>query len=77
MQKTNRAVIVEEGHIFAGIASEMAFQIMEDCFDYLDAPIERVCQRETPMPYSKDLEKETVPNVKRILKAVYRSLNKG
>lgn len=77
VKKTNHAVIVEEGHIFAGIASEIAFQIMEACFDYLDAPIERVGQRETPMPYSKELEKETMPNVKRILQAVYRSLNKG
>ena len=77
VKKTNHAVIVEEGHIFAGIASEIAFQIMEACFDYLDAPIERVGQRETPMPYSKELEKETMPNVKRILQAVYRSLDKG
>lgn len=75
VKKTNHAVIVEEGHIFAGIASEVAFQIMESCFDYLDAPIERVCQRETPMPYSKFLEQETLPNVRRILSAVFRCLN--
>lgn len=75
VKKTNHAVIVEEGHIFAGIASEVSFQIMDSCFDYLDAPIERVCQLETPMPYSKFLERETIPNVKRILKAVYKSLN--
>ncbi len=74
VKKTNHVVLVEEGHIFAGIAAEMAFQIMEHCFDYLDAPIERVCQRETPMPYSKFLEQETLPNVNRILKAVYKSL---
>lgn len=73
IRKTNRAVIVEEGHIFAGIASEIGFQIMEHCFDFLDAPIERVCQLETPMPYSKVLEKETIPNVERILAAVYRT----
>lgn len=74
VKKTNHAVLVEEGHIFAGIASELAFQIMEHCFDYLDAPIERVCQRETPMPYSKVLEQETIPNVQRILKAVTKCL---
>jgi pyruvate dehydrogenase E1 component beta subunit len=74
VKKTNHVVLVEEGHIFAGIAAEIAFQIMEHCFDYLDAPIERVCQRETPMPYSKVLEYETLPNVHRILKAVYKSL---
>jgi pyruvate dehydrogenase E1 component beta subunit len=76
VKKTNHCVIVEEGHIFAGIASEMAFQVMEHCFDYLDAPIERVCQRETPMPYSKFLERETLPNVGRVLHAVYKTLSK-
>lgn len=75
VKKTNHAVIIEEGHLFAGIAAEAAFQIMEACFDYLDAPIERVCQLETPMPYSKFLERETIPNVNRILKAVYKCLN--
>lgn len=75
VKKTHRVVLVEEGHIFAGIAAEVAFQIMEHCFDYLDAPIERVCQLETPMPYSKVLEQETLPNVRRILKAVDKSLN--
>jgi pyruvate dehydrogenase E1 component beta subunit len=75
IRKTNHGVLVEEGHLFAGIAAEVGFLIMEHCFDYLDAPLERVCQRETPMPYSKVLEKETIPNVERILKAVYKSLN--
>lgn len=70
VRQTNRCVLVEEGHFFSGIASEVGFQIMEHCFDYLDAPIERVCQRDTPMPYSKALEKETLPTVPRILGAV-------
>lgn len=74
LRKTHRGVLVEEGHVFAGIASEIGFQIMEHCFDYLDAPLERVCQLETPMPYSKVLEQETLPNVKRILAAVYKTL---
>lgn len=76
IRKTNRCVLVEEGHLFAGIAAETGFQIMEHCFDYLDAPIERVAQRETPMPYSKALEKETIPNVERTLAAVYKTLNR-
>lgn len=70
IRKTNRAVIVEEGHYFSGIASEVAFQIMEMGFDYLDAPIKRVCQKDTPMPYSKELEKNTLPNVSRIISAI-------
>lgn len=76
VRRTNRCVLVEEGHIFAGIAAEVGFQIMEHCFDYLDAPLERVCQRETPMPYSKALERETLPNVQRVLAAVYKTLNR-
>lgn len=74
VRKTNRCVIVEEGHIFAGIAAEVGFQIMEHCFGYLDAPLERVCQRETPMPYSKVLEKETIPTVERVLVAINKTL---
>lgn len=70
IKKTGRAVLVEEGHYFSGIAAEVGFQIQQHAFDYLDAPLLRVCQRETPMPYSKALEKETMPTVKRILHAV-------
>lgn len=74
LQKTHRAVLVEEGHRFAGIAAEVGFQIMERCFDELDAPLERVCQKETPMPYSKLLEAKTLPNPERILESVYKVL---
>lgn len=76
VKKTNFCVLVEEGHYFAGIAAEVGFQIMEHCFDYLDAPIERVCQRDTPMPYSKALEKETMPTVPRIIAGVKKTLNR-
>ncbi len=76
VKKTNHLVLVEEGHIFGGISAELGFQIMQLCFDYLDAPIERVTQRETPMPYSKVLERETLPNVERVLAAIYKVLNK-
>ena len=75
VRKTHACVVVEEGHMFAGIASEVAFQVMEHCFDFLDAPVERVCQRETPMPYSVPLEKETLPTVPRILYAVKQALS--
>ncbi len=75
VRETKRAVIVEEGHYFGGIAAEVAFEVMEHCFDFLDAPIERVCQRETPMPYSKVLEKETLPTVHRIVSALKKTLN--
>jgi len=74
VRKTNVCVCVEEGHFFAGISAEVAFQVMEHCFDDLDAAVERVCQRETPMPYSKVLEAETLPNPSRITAAVTKAL---
>jgi len=70
VRKTHLCCLVEEGHIFSGICAEVGFQIQERCFDFLDAPIERVCQRETPMPYSKVLEKETMPTKERILNSI-------
>ncbi|HEX2582995.1 MAG TPA: pyruvate dehydrogenase complex E1 component subunit beta [Chlamydiales bacterium] len=74
VRKTHRCVLVEEGHIFAGIAAEVGFQIMEHCFDELDAPLIRVCQKETPLPYSKPLERESQPNTQRILAALHEVL---
>ncbi len=71
VKKTHACVLVEEGHIFAGITAEIGFQIQEHCLEYLDAPIKRVCQRETPMPYSKPLEKETMPTQERITAAIW------
>ena len=74
VKKTHKCVLVEEGHIYSGICAEVGFQIMEHCFDDLDAPLVRVCQRETPMPYSKALEKETMPTQDRIIAAINQVL---
>lgn len=74
IRKTHRCVLVEEGHRFAGICAEVGFQIIEHCFDDLDAPLVRVTQMETPMPYSKVLEKETMPGKEKILKAIEQVL---
>lgn len=76
VRKTNFCVLVEEGHIYAGITAEVGFLIQEHCFDFLDAPVARVCQRETPMPYSKVLEHETLPTVERILATVRHTINR-
>lgn len=76
VRKTHFCVCVEEGHLFTGLCSEIGFQVMERCFDDLDAPVERICQRETPMPYSKVLEKETLPTVERIMAGVHKALNR-
>ena len=74
VRKTHFCVLVEEGHVFGGIAAEVGFQIIEHCFDDLDAPLVRVAQKETPMPYSKVLEKETMPTKEQIIKAVQKVL---
>lgn len=76
VRKTNHCVLVEEGHFFSGITAEVGFEIMENAFDFLDAPIERVCQRDTPMPYSKILEVETMPTVPRVIAAIKKTLNR-
>lgn len=74
VRKTHFCVLVEEGHIFGGISAEVGFQIMEQCFDDLDGPLVRVAQKETPMPYSKILEKQTMPTKEQIIKAVQKVL---
>lgn len=76
LQKTHFAVVVEEGHIFGGIASEIGFEIQEKFFDELDAPVGRVCQKETPMPYSRVLEHETLPNVDRVIAEIMQTLGR-
>lgn len=75
VKKTNHCVVVEEGHMFAGICAEVGFEVTQHCFDYLDAPVKRVTQRETPMPYSKVLEKETMPTKERIIEAIKQVLS--
>ena len=62
IKKTNKCVIVEEGHAFSGISSEICYQIQDNCFDFLDAPVQRVCQIEAPLAYSRVLEKSAQPN---------------
>lgn len=69
VKKTHRCLIVEEGHYFAGIAAEITAEVQNRCFDYLDHPVYRICQKETPMPYSKVLEKETLPCKEKIIQA--------
>ncbi len=75
VSKTHFCIVVEEGHSFAGIAAELIAQINTHCFDQLDAPVVRVCQKETPMPYSKVLEAQTLPNAERILAAIEEVFN--
>jgi pyruvate dehydrogenase E1 component beta subunit len=69
-KKTNRAVIVEEGWRSYGVGAEIASRIYEEAFDYVDAPIQRVAQKEVPLPYNRTLEQMAIPNVDDVINAV-------
>ncbi|MEJ2513205.1 MAG: alpha-ketoacid dehydrogenase subunit beta [Anaerolineales bacterium] len=69
-KKTNRAVIVEEGWRSYGVGAEVAARLYEEAFDYIDAPIKRVAQKEVPLPYNRTLEQMALPQVEDIVKAV-------
>jgi pyruvate dehydrogenase E1 component beta subunit len=77
VRKTNRLIAVEEGWPFAGIGAEMAAVMMEQAFDYLDAPVVRVHGADIPLPYAANLEKLALPQSSDIVKAartvLYRS----
>lgn len=70
IKKTNRIVSVEEGWPFAGIGSEIAALAMEHTFDWLDAPVTRVCAADVPLPYAANLEKLALPQPEDIVSAV-------
>ena len=69
VKKTNRVVTLEEGWPFAGIGAELAMQIIEHCFDDLDAPPVRVHGLDIPMPYAANLEKLALPRVEQVVDA--------
>jgi pyruvate dehydrogenase E1 component beta subunit len=77
VKKTNRLVSVEEGWPFAGIGAELAAQMMEQAFDWLDAPVARVAGVDVPLPYAANLEKLALPHADQIAEAArkvcYRS----
>lgn len=69
-KKTNRVVVVEESWPYVSVSSELAYRIQKDAFDYLDAPVLRVNQADTPLPFSPPLIDASLPNVARTVKAV-------
>jgi pyruvate dehydrogenase E1 component beta subunit len=69
VKKTSRIVNLEEGWPFAGIGSEIAALMMEQAFDWLDAPMVRVCGADVPMPYAANLEKLALPQVDQVVEA--------
>jgi pyruvate dehydrogenase E1 component subunit beta len=71
VKKTNRLVTVEEGWPFAGIGAELAAIMMEECFDWLDAPVKRIAGKDVPLPYAANLERLAVPQVEDIVAAAH------
>ena len=69
VKKTGRVVTVEEGWQQSGIGAEIAARIMEQAFDYLDAPVARVSAKDVPLPYAANLEKLALPSVAEVVAA--------
>ncbi len=74
VKKTNRCVIVEDSWPYSSVGSEIAYRIHTHAFDYLDAPVEKINSADVPMPYAANLEKEALPNPKKVMDAVKKVL---
>ena len=69
-RKTNRCVVVEESLPHFNVGAEVAAQITNECFDWMDAPVKRVAALDVPLPYSRDLEMTALPSPQKIIEAV-------
>lgn len=74
LRVTNRAVVVEECLPRFGVGAEVIAQLQDECFDYLDAPMQRVTAEDTPLPYSRELEQSALPNAEKVIQAVRKVL---
>jgi pyruvate dehydrogenase E1 component beta subunit len=70
IKKTNRCIVVEQGWSQSGVSSEIISVIMENAFDWLDAPVKRVTGKDVPMPYAENLEKLALPSLDELIAAV-------
>ena len=70
IKKTNRCIIVEQGWSQSGVSSEIMSIIMENAFDWLDAPVTRITGKDVPMPYAENLEKLALPSLDELINAV-------
>ncbi len=70
VQNTNRAVVVEEGWQNFGLGAEISARLTEQAFDYLDAPVKRVAQKDVPLPYNRRLEQYAIPQTTDVIQAV-------
>ncbi|KAM3189980.1 hypothetical protein ACQJBY_068307 [Aegilops geniculata] len=73
VRKTFRLVTVEEGFPQHGVGAEICMSVVEDSFEYLDAPVERIAGADVPMPYAANLERLAVPQVEDIVRAAKRA----
>ena len=76
VKKTSRLISVEEGWAFAGIGSELAALMMEQAFDWLDAPVKRVSGLDIPLPYAANLERMALPQAETIVEAAHAICNR-
>ena len=74
VKKTNRLIVVEESWPFASVSSEVSYHIQKNAFDYLDAPISRICSADVPMAYAPNLVTEFLPKVETIIENVKKVL---
>jgi pyruvate dehydrogenase E1 component beta subunit len=77
VRRTHRAVLIDEAWKTGSLASEISAILAEEAFYDLDAPVERVCTIEVPIPYAKHLEDAAIPQVNRIVEAAKRSMGGG
>ena len=77
VRRTHRAVVIDEAWKTGSLASEISAILAEEAFYDLDAPIERVCTVEVPIPYAKHLEDAAIPQVPEIVEAAKRSMGSG
>ncbi|NLT51572.1 MAG: tungsten formylmethanofuran dehydrogenase [Ignavibacteria bacterium] len=75
VRKTGKAVVIHEDSLTAGFGAEIASQIAENCFEYLDCPVKRIAAADTPIPYSPDLENEILPNREKLYSEILKILN--
>lgn len=75
VKKTNRLVILEESWPFGNISTEITYQVQNQAFDYLDAPIQKINTADTPAPYSPVLLEEWLPNHEDVVRAVKKAIN--
>ena len=74
VKKTNRLAIIEEAWPLGSIATEIAFKVQQEAFDYLDAPVQRITSADVPLPYAPNLIEAALPNVTKVVKAVKQLL---